>query len=300
MSQALYDIVSNEEMRLEWCEYCGLTRGPFETHHIKPVGSGGPDIRANKINLCVFGGCHTKAQKYEIKTHELVILVARREKATAAAVYTAIGIVIPKNIDEIEVLVTNPQASPKTVEDLLSMLVHTEQTDQEVRFLQGEIVDQLVKRGMNYPQISAAVGKSTAYWRVRHKTYLAFPTKDSRVPTLSWTHHKLAEATGDPKKWIEKAAGKNDQGEETGKEMSVRELRRAIESEAVKKGGVPTEQEEIDRAYRKARRVYNDVVELFSLGGEPATWLAQELKQLLGEMPAQLAKEKKETLRRVK
>jgi len=45
--------------------------------------------------------------------------------------------------------------SPKTVEDLLTMLVHTEQTDQEVRFLQGEIVDQLVKRGMNYPQISA-------------------------------------------------------------------------------------------------------------------------------------------------
>ena len=96
----LYQEVSNEEMRLSYCEYCGATGRVFETHHIKSKGSGGNECRANKINLCV--ECHEKAQQYVIAPWELIVRVAYREKSTVAEVYAAVGLLLPENIEELE------------------------------------------------------------------------------------------------------------------------------------------------------------------------------------------------------
>ena len=48
----LYQKVSNEQMRLKFCEYCGITAVYFETHHIRTKGAGGPDIRPIRL-ICV-------------------------------------------------------------------------------------------------------------------------------------------------------------------------------------------------------------------------------------------------------
>ena len=204
LNQTIYEEVSNQEMRLDWCEYCGAVTGNCETHHIKSKGSGGSEIRANKINLCV--ECHDKAQQYKIKPEELIVIVARREKVTIAEVYTAIGISIPDNIEELEAMATNSETAMATIEDLLSMLVETEQQTNEIKFLQGQIVDELITRGAKYSFIASQVAKSAAWVRTMHKTFLAFPTPESRVPDLSWTHHKIAAFTEDPPKWIQVAA----------------------------------------------------------------------------------------------
>ncbi|NLB91552.1 MAG: hypothetical protein GX786_10095 [Clostridiales bacterium] len=115
----LYQVVSNQEMRQDHCEFCGSTFGGMETHHIKSLGSRGKEIRANKINLCRLK-CHGKAQRYEIKPHQLIIIVARREKVSAIEVYKAIDLPAPENIEEIEALVKEEEKTPYTLEDLTS------------------------------------------------------------------------------------------------------------------------------------------------------------------------------------
>lgn len=271
LDQHIYQEVTNQEMRLEWCEYCGATPGYYETHHIKSKGSGGSEIRANKINLCA--ECHDKAQQYKIKPEELIVIVARREKVTVAEVYTAIGIPIPDNIEELEAIAADSRTAMKTMEDLISMLIDTEQQTDEIRFLQGQIIDELTIRGAKYAWIASQVAKSAAWVRTAHKTFLAFPTMKDRIPSLSWTHHKIAAATDNPKKWIEIAADK---------EMSTRELRAAIIAEEEKDEELEESVEEIMQ--KKAEKTLEGIIEVFEVGGEPAEWLRSQLLNLLNEL----------------
>lgn len=273
----LYQIVSNQEMRQDHCEFCGSTFGGMETHHIKSLGSGGTEVRANKINLCRLK-CHGKAQRYEIKPHQLIIIVARREKVSAIEVYKAIGLPAPENIEEIEALVKEEEKTPYTLEDLTSMLINTREKKNEIEFIEGFVIGEIVKRGQTYSWIASMIKRSVSYVRQRHKTYLAFPTEESREPSLDWTHHRIAAETDNPQKWIAVAAGAID-----GKEMSTRELNRAIEQETVMNGDIPTEEEETERAKKNAQKVLTMIIRVFEKGGEPADWLRKEIFKLLSE-----------------
>lgn len=270
-NEKIHEEVTNQEMRLEWCEHCGSTPGYYETHHIKSKGSGGSEVRANKINLCV--ECHEKAQQYKISQAELIIVVARREEVTVAEIYTAIGIPIPDNIEELEAIATDSDTAMASIEDLVTMLVDTEQQTDEIRFLQGQIIDELTIRGTKYSWIASQVAKSAAWVRTAHKTFLAFPTEESRSPALTWTHHKIAAATDSPRRWIETAA---DQ------EMSTRELRAAIIAEEEKDEEIEESIEE--KMQKKAEKTLEGIVEIIEVGGEPAEWLKEQIITLLEEM----------------
>lgn len=268
IEERLYEEVTNQEMRLDWCEYCGATTGHYEIHYIKSKGSGGSEVRANKINLCV--ECHDKAQKHIIPREELIIAVARREEVTVAEVYTAIGIPIPDNIEELEAIASNSEMAMTTIEDLISLLIEGEQQADEIRFMQGQVIDELVTRGVKYSWIASQIGKSAAWVRTTHKTYLAFPTEEDRIPGLSWTHHKIAAATEDPKGWIERAANE---------EMSTRELRKAIIEEEERDEELEESIEE--KMQKKAEKTFKGIIEVFELGGKAADWLREQLLNLL-------------------
>ena len=292
MSEWIYEEASNAEMRKEYCEYCLSASPPFETHHVKSKGAGGSDIRANKINLCVWNSCHDRAQQYEIKQYELIIRIARREQVLAREIYEAINLPLPDNIDEIEELVKNEEYSPRTIEDILSILTEVEQKSNDIRFIQGELFDELYRRGIGYSWIASQIGRSAAYVRTTHHTFVAFPAPENREQALSWSHHKVAAHTEEPQKWIQQAAGKNiETGEETGEPMSVRDMRKAIEEEAVAQGEAPTEKEELKQIYKKASKVVNELQELLAQGGEPASWLREEISQLLKDLPSSEAKD---------
>ncbi len=283
----LYQKVTNADMRLEYCEHCGNTPGYYETHHIKTEGSGGLDIRANKINLCV--ECHVLAQEYKIKPHQLIIIVARREGVSVTEVYQAIGWPAPDNIEELEQLARdNFEETPRTLEDLVSILIVTKEEDQERRFLQGQTIDLILERSnekktkiVNW--ISSQTGWSPAHIRNLHRTFLAFPEEGTRVPSLDWSHHKIAATTEQPEYWIERAAGKDDDGNETGKEMSTRELRIAIAEKDLDEGKIPNEDPANELSMKRAKKILENVAQIISQGGEAAVWLIDELKKITEE-----------------
>jgi len=64
-----------------YCEYCGR-QAYGQPHHIKTVGSGGPDIRENLIQLSCSNCCHDKAHRGLIPKNVLFSIVAQREGIT--------------------------------------------------------------------------------------------------------------------------------------------------------------------------------------------------------------------------
>lgn len=66
-----------KKVRKTYCEYCGKPANK-RPHHIYSVGSGGPDLEENQIQLCP--SCHTKAHSGEIKKEALFSIVAKRMK----------------------------------------------------------------------------------------------------------------------------------------------------------------------------------------------------------------------------
>lgn len=63
--------------RKKHCEHCGTGVGPFEVHHLKSRGSGGDDVDANLINLCV--GCHDDAHRALIPRDRLLLIIQSRD-----------------------------------------------------------------------------------------------------------------------------------------------------------------------------------------------------------------------------
>jgi hypothetical protein len=70
-------------------------------------------------------------------------------------------------------------------------------------------------------------------------------------------------------KWIELAAGK---------EMSTRELRKAIIEEDVKNGKIPPEDPSDEMV--KAKKALESLMLVLSKGGDAAAWLSSELEKL--------------------
>lgn len=254
-------------MRLSYCELCGKSVGRYETHHIKSKGSGGTDIKANLINLCI--PCHRKAQEYHIKPEELVIRVAVREKSSVSDIYTAIGWPIPINVSELEEkreIVKKRTETP--VETYIAILITLEEEEREISFLRGYVLNELVEKGATKSWIASQIGRSTSYIRKHIDTYKAFPDYQEIENDLSFTHYHIASKTDNPDHWIEEALDKN---------LSTREMSNAI-------NGKPA-----SSPLGQTRQLYRDIEKTIKNGGESAKWLIQKIQVLLQD----LSKEKK-------
>ena len=114
--------------------------------------------------------------------------------------------------------------------------------------------------GATAKQIAGDVGYSGRYINILVKTYQAFPTEESRVVDLSFSHHQIAAHSDRPDYWIEQAVING---------WSVRELAKAIRGQAV------------DDEMREADRVYGTVERIFLAGGQQANYLYERLTELL-------------------
>lgn len=269
-----------QAVRSGYCERCGR-EAVGEPHHIRPRSLGGPDIRENLIQLCF--ECHRAVHDGRINRHELVPLVAKREQLKISRVYEAIGIPEPheereSTLDErigayLEGIrrVREEIYAEQSVEELVSKLVALNESEEETRWLQGEIIKVLVSRGVKKSWIAAQIGKSVTYVNNLLLTYEAFPDEEMREPLLSWTHHRIAALkSGDPRKWVARAAEE---------QMSTRELERAIMLEERGEERVVEKAEEEEM--KRARKVLDDVQAVMERGGSAAVWLREELKKLL-------------------
>jgi hypothetical protein len=260
-----------QEMRQESggvCEYIDPDTGlrcnrPAygEPHHIRTRGAGGKDIRENLIHLC--GYHHALVHGGNIDRHHLVEVVARREGKTVDEIYDTLKLVKPESPKPI-----NEPASDPTLEELLAAYVQVEESEQEARWIKGQLLDEMLKRGAKQTWLSSQLGISPAQIRELVKVYRTFPKPELRIPSLSWYHHRVAANSSDPVRYIQKA---NDES------LSTRELRKVILEDEGKEHLAQTETE---REIGRAKRIYQQVEEIIRLGGEPADWLKSQLAAL--------------------
>ena len=96
--------------------------------------------------------------------------------------------------------------------------------------------------------VAGDTGLSAAYVRMLTATYKAFPTDESRVADLSFSHHRIAAVTEDPQRWIQEAAD-ND--------WSCADLRKAISEAKDRMDEFQKAQKAEDQILRAARK-YNE------------------------------------------
>lgn len=195
------------EVKSASCERCGRP-AVGDPHHIKSRGAGGGNNRENQIQLC--SDCHRDAQEYKIPQHELVVLVAQREQKTIGQVYEAIGLSISPEHEAEKDLIPGPKDpfDLMTLDELLQVVIDHKQKTDECQFLQGKALKYAMSRGVKASYLASQTNISTSQIRVLVKVYEAFPVEASRIPELSWSHHRIAAYTSDPTRWIETAADK--------------------------------------------------------------------------------------------
>jgi methyltransferase-like protein len=178
-------------------------------------------------------------------------------------IYDILKLIKPENAKPI-----NEPASDPSLEELLAAYIQVEENEQEARWIKGQLLDEMLKRGAKQTWLSSQLGISPAQIRELVKVYRAFPKPEMRIPSLSWYHHRVAANSPDPAKYILKA---NDEA------LSTRELRKAILEDEGKEHLAHTETEQ---QLIKAKRIYQQVEELIKQGGEPADWLKRQLAAL--------------------
>ncbi|WP_028987634.1 hypothetical protein [Thermicanus aegyptius] len=251
------------------CEYVDPATGqrcereaPGEPHHIRTRGAGGSDIRENLIQLC--GEHHRAYHDGHIDRHHLILAVAGREGKTAEEIYGILGL-LPQPVEK-EI----PKEEPEpTLEELISAYHQLDEQEQEVRWTKGQLLDAMLKAGAKASFLSSQLGVSTAQIRELVKVYRVFPEESTRIPSLSWYHHRIAANSKEPQKYIAVA---NDEG------LSTRELRKKILED---EGRVDVVQEEEDKEMKKAERLFKQVEEFLASGGLAAGWLREQLKVIV-------------------
>ncbi|KHF32048.1 hypothetical protein CM49_05716 [Paenibacillus sp. P1XP2] len=250
------------------CEYVDPVTGERcshpaegEPHHIRTRGAGGDDRRENLIHLC--GWHHRLFHDGNLDRNELLTIVAKREGLT------------PEEVADILKLSYQPppaQPAPQPkVEELLQAYIQIDEQEQETRFVKGQLLDAMLAAGAKQKFLSSQIGISPAQIRELVHVYRTFPTPESRIPSLSWYHHRVASHSNQPAVLLAKA---NDES------LSTRDLRKVIlEQEG---DGEIVKQEE-DQEQKKAQRLLASVQKMLATGGEAAKWLENELKQLLKE-----------------
>lgn len=254
------------------CEYIDPATGqrcgreaPGEPHHIRTRGAGGSDIRENLIQLC--GEHHRAYHDGHIDRHHLILVVAEREGKTAEEIYGILGL-LPTDSPPTEK--ENPKEGLEpTLEELIAAYHQLDEQEQEVRWTKGQLLDAMLKAGAKAGFLSSQLGVSTAQIRELVKVYRAFPEESTRIPSLSWYHHRIAANSQEPQKYIAVA---NDEG------LSTRELRKKILED---EGKVNIVQEEEDKEMKKAERLFKQVEEFLASGGLAAGWLREKLKGIV-------------------
>ncbi|KXG74662.1 hypothetical protein AN618_21920 [Fervidicola ferrireducens] len=107
-----------------------------------------------------------------------------------------------------------------SLEEYISAYISLKEQAEENKFIMGQLLDEMIALGAKIKWLSSQLGDSPAKIRELIKTYKAFPTEDSRVPELSWYHHRLAANTDNPQAWIALAAER---------QWSTREMKKAID-----------------------------------------------------------------------
>lgn len=250
------------------CEYIDPVTGERcnhsaegEPHHIRTRGAGGDDRRENLIHLC--GWHHRLFHDGNLDRNELIAIVAKREGVTPEAIADVLQ--LPFQRPPIQ-----PAPQPK-VEDLLQAYIQVDEQEQETRFVKGQLLDAMLSAGAKQKYLSSQIGISPAQIRELVHVFRTFPTPETRNPSLSWYHHRVASHAAQPASMLIKAG---DEG------MSTRELRKVIlqheGSDHLAKQGEVEEQ-------KQAKKIIAAVKKALDAGGDSAMWLRKELTQILKE-----------------
>jgi hypothetical protein len=230
-----------------------------EPHHIRTRGAGGEDRRENLIQLC--GVHHRMVHDGNLDRNLLIQIVADRE-----------GLEPEEVAERIRLAYRPPQPvqplKPK-LEDLVQAYLQIDEQEQETRFVKGQLLDAMLSAGATQKYLSQELGVSPSQIRELVHVYRTFPDPSSRIPTLSWYHHRVAARSSNPQKYLALAA---DQP------VSIRQLREKILKD---EGGQHLVDEDKRRGRQKAEKLFAEVQAVLAAGGEAAEWLAERLKEEL-------------------
>lgn len=213
----------------KWCQICGRSDLAIHAHHIRSRGAGGADTPENLVWVCA--ECHTRIHAARLEP------VARRTSA------------LPP------------------LEELLQLFTDTVEAGDDLRWLQGAVILLLLEGfGLKPRDVSSLTGWSPAQVREAARTFAAFPEESTRIPGLSWYHHRLASRTDDPPAWLARAS---DEG------WSTRQMAEAMRAAL---GGKSEE----DARLEKSERIVRMAREVLGRPGPAADYLRAELGRLLG------------------
>lgn len=222
-----------EAARKKFCQHCGAYNDDgWSVHHKKTRGSGGDDTEENLVSLCPT--CHTK-----VHSGELVI-----------------EHIIAKELPG--------------VEEVLQAFVNFKEQEEFGKWQQAAaLVVLFAGLKMKIKVISAETGMSPAMIREMIRTFTAFSTEGTRVPDVSFYHHRLASKTPDPQYWIGQAADN---------EWSTRQM-----IDVIKKTGCITPKARRDFSISVAEKIFRQVNEILEEGGAASDWLKKELEKIILE-----------------
>lgn len=256
-----------QDCRKNYCELCGRP-AQGEPHHIRPRSLGGGDVKLNLIQLCF--DCHRAIHDGKLDRRNLIAIVARREQVDVAEVYKALNWPVPDGAKYANPVPGTSRLAGMTLDDLIQAYVNLQGDEDDVRWSKGALlVAALDGFGLKPNQAASAFGCSAAQCREMARTFRAFPDEGTRIPSLSWYHHRLAAKTDDPAGWIARAAD-ND--------WSTRQLAEAIK-------GAESVEARKDVLSAKAERALRYAEEVLKEGGSVAEWLGRKLGQVLAKYP---------------
>lgn len=128
-----------------------------------------------------------------------------------------------------------------TYDELVGQLHELTEAGEAVQWTKAELVTAVLGLvGVTPRQVASDLGYSTSHVRRLRKTYVTFPTPESRwqAPNATFSHHRLCAETDRPTYWLDHCAERD---------LSTRDLQEAIKAA---NAGDP-----IERAYAQAERV---------------------------------------------
>ena len=145
---------------------------------------------------------------------------------------------------------TTTGESRRAYEDDLALFQELLEREEETHWEQAQVAALMeAKYGEHTAKaVAGDTGLSASYVRMLTATYKAFPTDESRVPDLSFSHHRIAAVTADPARWI-RAAADND--------WSCGDLRKAIAETKDRMDEFARARKAEDQIVRAARK-YNE------------------------------------------